>query len=113
MITHQQNNALHLYFRRVAEALADAGFDCRELLVEIRPTEYIVKENMWKPIEQALYGKVSTQELTSTELDHVYDHLNAALSDKFGIHIPFPDEIARYDDRMAGAEHGGGTISEK
>ena len=90
--TDQQNKALHLYFRWLAEALADKHYDFRDLKIEIQPTEYLVKNLMWKPVEQALYGKKSTKALEISEVSVIYDHLNKALSEKFGIYVPFPSQ---------------------
>jgi hypothetical protein len=92
MRTEQQNKALHLWFRQVAEALASQEFDFRELKIEIAPTEYLVKEYMWKPVEKAVTGKTSTTQLEKSEVSEIYDILNKALGEKFGIHIPFPED---------------------
>ena len=90
--TDQQNKALHKYFRMLAEALQDADYDMRELKVDIRPTEELVKKYMWKPVQEALYDKKSTTDLSISEVSEVYDHLNRALIDKLSIHVPFPSE---------------------
>ncbi len=92
--TDQQNKALHLWFRQVAEALRDMDeeYDFRDIKVPIRPTESLVKEYMWKPIQQALYGSKSTTQLEKMEVADVYDHLNRLLGERFGIHVPFPED---------------------
>lgn len=95
--THEQQNALHLYFRWLAEALAEKHYDFRELKIELQPTEHLVKEYMWKPVQEALYSKKSTRTLEITEVSGVYDHLNRALSERFGVSVPFPnkEDLAR------------------
>ena len=90
--TKQQNRALHLYFRFVAEALNDSGLDMRTVLkpgVEIEWTEKTVKEYLWRPIQKIQLMKESTTELTRKELDTVYDTMNLHLS-RHGEHVPFP-----------------------
>lgn len=99
MRTDEQNRALHLYFRWVAEALAEKHIDFRDLKVEIQPTEHLVKELMWKPIQIAMYGKESTTKLEKSELSAIYDTLHRALldADRFGVNVPFPnkEDLAR------------------
>ena len=45
---------------------------------------------LWKPIQEAVLQKKSTTELKRKEIDDVYDTINLALGQKFGIHVPFP-----------------------
>lgn len=91
-ITEQQRKALHVYFRQLAGLLAEQHFDFREMKVELTPTEQLVKDHMWKPVQEALYGKKSTTELTKDEVSVVYDHLHRALIEHFGINLPFPED---------------------
>ena len=90
--TTQQNRSLHRWFRLVAEQLADQDYDFREVRVEIRPSEHLVKELMWIPVQKALYGTEHTSELEKLQVSDVYDHLNRLLGDRFGIHVPWPSE---------------------
>lgn len=90
--TAQQNRALHLYFTHLAEALNDAGLDMRKVLkpeVEIPWSTMSVKEFLWRPIQEAQLGKSSTTELTTDEIDKVYDTVNRHLA-KHGVHVSFP-----------------------
>ena len=78
--------------------LAFMDYDMRQIKVEIKPTESIVKECMFKPIMQAMYPeKKSTTELTTVEMMEVMDVFLQALKDKLGMHITLPDERGRYD----------------
>ncbi len=90
--TDQQNKALHRWFRLVAQELADLHYDFRDVKIEIQPTEHLVKDLMWKPVQEALYGSTSTTKLEKMEVADVYDHLNRLLGERFGIHVPFPEE---------------------
>ena len=91
--TLQQNRAMHLYFTKLSEALNEAGLDMREVLkpsIDIPWTPKNAKDYLWKPIEGALLHKHSTTQLTTKEIDKVYDILNRHTSEKFGISILFP-----------------------
>lgn len=95
--TLQQNAALHLYFQLVADTLNEAGLDMRAVLkpeVEIPWSKNSVKEFMWRPIQRLQLQKKSTTELTTKDIDIIYDTMNRHLA-KHGIHEPFPsiDEL--------------------
>ncbi len=93
--TLQQNAAMHLYFTQLAEALNDSGYDMRATLkesIEIPWTSQSIKEYLWRPIQKLQLGKESTTELTSQEIDKVYEVLNRAIGTKTGVHVPFPSE---------------------
>lgn len=96
-ITRPQQNAMHLYFERLAEALNDAGFDVRIFLqkaprLNIPWTKELVKENLWKPIQKAMEGKASTTELEKIEVDGIYKVLDQKISELTGVHVEFPSE---------------------
>lgn len=93
--TDQQNKSLHLWFSRVADELNSAGLDMRTVLkpgVSIPWTSKNIKEYLFRPIMQAQLGKDSTTELTTKEIDQVFDVINRHLGEKFGVHVPFPSE---------------------
>src|SRR3990167_8375392 len=88
-----QNDALHVYFRQIAEELNEKGLDLVQTLpkVDIPWTEKLVKEALWRPIQKTWVGKESTTRLTTTDIDEVYDIVNKWLAG-LGIHIPFPTQ---------------------
>lgn len=89
--TLQQNRAIHLYCKHVAEALNNNGHTVTAVLKpEVKFSMLTVKEQLYKPILSALRGKNSTAQATTSEMNNVYDVMNKALSEKFGVHIPFP-----------------------
>lgn len=93
--TIQQNKALHKYFDLLAQALNEAGYDMRKTLkqdIEIPWNTETIKNYLWRPIQEAQLRKESTTELTTKDIDKVYDTLNRHLGTKFGIHISFPCE---------------------
>jgi len=90
--TTQQNKAIHVYFRLVSDCLNEAGLDMRAVLkpeVEIPWSPKTVKEYMWKPIQRIQLRKQSTTELTTKEIDLIYDTMNRHLA-KHGVHEAFP-----------------------
>lgn len=101
--TGQQNRALHLYFTHLAEALNDAGYNVQLVLshtMDLDWTPELAKELLWRTAQQALLGKQSTTELNKQqEIDLVYSHLNRYISERFGLHVPFPShELGYWDD---------------
>jgi hypothetical protein len=91
--TIQQNKSLHLYFTQLAETLNDAGLDMRKVLrpsISIPWTSANVKEFLWKPIMDFQLQKSSTTEMTTKEIDQVYDTINRHLGETFGIHVEWP-----------------------
>lgn|SRR3990167_787430 len=90
--TLTQNRALHLYFQMIADTLNESGMDMRAVLkpeVDIPWNKDSVKTFLWKPIMKLQLGKKSTTEMTSGDIDKVFDTLNRHLS-QFGISEPFP-----------------------
>ena len=91
MRTIKQNAALHKYFTLVAEALNDKQLTVKTIIkADIEWNSTSVKEMLWRPIQEAVLHKKSTTELKKKEIDEVYDTINLALAQKFGIHVPFP-----------------------
>jgi hypothetical protein len=99
--TTQQNSALHIYFRKLATKLNEAGLDQRKVLkpsVAIPWDEKSVKERLWKGIQRVKTGKDKTSSLDKKEVSEIYEILNRHLVQTFGddAHIPFPSEEERY-----------------
>ena len=88
-----QNNALHLYFEKVAEMLNDSGNDMRAVLpptVLIEWNKKTIKEKIWRPIQRAQVMKESTTELNTKEIDIIFDTVQREILTPRGIHVPFP-----------------------
>ena len=91
--TLAQNRSIHLYCKQVAQALNNNGHTVTAVLKpEIQFSMITVKEQLYKPILSALRGKESTTQITSKEMNDVYDVMNKALGERFGISIPFPSQ---------------------
>lgn len=91
--TPRQNRALHKFYGMLAVSLNEAGLDMRRTLkpgVDIPWTAETVKDYLWRPIQSAQLEKDSTTELTTKDIDAIYDTLNRHLGEKLGVHVPFP-----------------------
>jgi len=94
--TLTQNRAFHLYFTMVAVQLNNSGLYINKLIKEekykadIDWSGNLVKEQLWKPIQNAILDKKSTTQLEKAEVDRVYNTLNGYLSG-MGISVPFPN----------------------
>lgn len=105
--TGQQNRAMHKYFELLAAALNEGGYNVQLVLkekIDIDWTGEIVKEILWRSAQKVILKKKSTTELDKQEdITKVYDHLNRHISEKFGIHVPFPShEDLWYHDKAHG-----------
>jgi hypothetical protein len=91
--TDRQNRALHLWFEQVAEVMEESGMDMRNVIkVPLTPTPYLVKEEMWKPIQEKLFGTKSTSELNVDEVDKIQKIMSEAMARSLKISVPFPSE---------------------
>jgi len=100
--TTQQNRAVHKYFALLAETLNEAGLDMRQTLkpdVDIPWTPLNIKTYLWKPIQLAQLHKESTADLTTDEVNKVYEVLNRHLGEKLGVHVEFPSSEEQLLDK--------------
>ena len=96
----QQNKALHKYFTLLAEALNDAGFDMRKTIkdgIDIPWNAGNIKEFLWRPVQQAYLQKESTTEITTRDIDKIFDIVNRTIGLRTGVYVPWPceDEMGR------------------
>ena len=91
--TNLQNNALHRYFRLMSDELNKNGITFKKAVrqdFDMMFSELLFKEAIWKPIQKSLFGETSTRELTSKQIDQIYDIINKHFSEIHEMHIPFP-----------------------
>jgi hypothetical protein len=94
--TIQQNRALHKYFELLAKELNFAGLDMKTVLkpeVNIPWSTQTVKDFLWRPIMKAYLGKRSTTEMTTKDIDEIFEILNKHLGERFGewaSFVPWP-----------------------
>ena len=90
--TIQQNKSLHKSFELWADTLNGAGLNMRVVLkptVEIQWTPEMIKEYLWRSVQKVQVGKKSTTELTTKEVDQIYQTLRHHFAEKYGIDLPF------------------------
>lgn len=91
--TIRQNKSLHKGFNLVADQLNERGLTVEYMMslgVELSWTDKLVKD-WYRMIGEKLYGKTSTADLTTKELQGAWEHMSATL-EKAGVVIPFPSE---------------------
>ena len=94
--TEKQNNAMHLWFRQMADKLNEGGYSAKHPFndeVEVPFTEVLVKEMLYKPIIKAMYDKKSTRGLSGRELSEAAEVLVRWLAEHKGMLVPFPKEV--------------------
>jgi hypothetical protein len=103
--TLQQNKALHKYLAELSEALNDAGLDMKAVLkpnISIPWTPEMTKEHIWKPVQNIMLDKDSTTELSTTDIDAIYQVISRHLAEKFGVAVAFPDRYSQAEDQLHG-----------
>ena len=93
--TIPQNSSLHQYCEWVAADLNARGLDMVKVLkpgVEIPWSKISVKQHIWRPVQEIHFGTASTKKLERPDLSIIYDVINRHLSNKFGVHVPFPSK---------------------
>ena len=99
--TDLQNRALHKYFQKLADALNDAGLDVRHTLkedIDIPWNALLIKDYLWRPIQELQLKKRSTTELSTTDIDKIFETITRHLGEKFGIFVDFPSEQSIIED---------------
>jgi hypothetical protein len=91
--TISQNKALHLFYKHLAEALNDAGYDMKKTLrqeLDIPWSPYNVKEFLWRPLMLAMTGKKSTAHITTDEINKIKEVLDREIGNRTGVYVEFP-----------------------
>ena len=91
-----QNRALHLYFTMIADQLNEMGQtfkyeSLRGLQMELMFTPELIKTTLWKPLQFHLFGKMSTTNLTTDDINKIVDIITLYFGEK-GILIEFPND---------------------
>jgi len=92
--TGKQNKSLHKYCQMVADEMNAAGYDAQTVIsLPIQLTPEIVKDCIFKAIMTALYpDKTSSTQLSTTEIQDVYENMNRATGTKFGVSMDWPSD---------------------
>lgn len=93
--TDSQNRALWLFMTNLAKSLNDAGLEPRKVLkpdYNLQWTKEMIHDNIWIPIQEAMYKTNSTTFLHKQEqIDKIHSIINRELGEKFNLeYIPFP-----------------------
>jgi len=97
--TLQQNKALHKFFTILAEDLNIKGLDARKVLkptYQIWWTPEMIKRDLWGQLQDVMFSKEHTSDLTKQEVDKIYEQLMQLLGEKWGVYIPFPSKEEEY-----------------
>lgn len=93
--TTQQNKAIHAWMRELAVEFNNRGLYVQKVLKptwEIEWTEQLVKDNIVRPIAEAVAKTNHTSELSTKQFSQVVDIIDKNLLQKFDVDLPFSDE---------------------
>lgn len=98
--TLPQNSSLHLYCTMLADALNAAGWDMVKTLslkpdVDVPWSMTSVKNELWRPIQQAVIDKQSTARMQKKDVSTIYEILNRHTSSKLGVSVIWPDRYSQ------------------
>lgn len=104
--TDSQRNAIHVWFDLVAKVLNDNGIDKRVVLHKLKTrgldtqwTAASFKEDVYKPVFNAVAAKQSTEEANTTDHDVCVQGLQKWVAQEFGVVLPpFPDRFTQSED---------------
>lgn len=101
--TATQNNCLHKYCELLAEELNNAGLDMRKVLkpeIDIPWTKHSAKDQLWRPIQEAMTGHSSTTKPETTDYKEIYLVLDRHMAAKFGVSVPWPSKESMQASRV-------------
>jgi hypothetical protein len=92
--TSQQNKSLHQFFNIISTQLNEMGLEfgyqgIKGIDITVMYTPTIVKELVWKPIQNALFDTDSTTKLDTFQMNQIIDVISKFFLDR-GVDIEFP-----------------------
>ena len=94
--TKRQNRSLYKYFSMLSQGLKAKDIDMLALFaareVSVPVSETMAKEQIWRPIQIAMFDKESTADLETHEVAQVYDVVNRKMVEMFEVNVPWPCE---------------------
>ena len=93
--TLTQNKAIHKYFVMLAESLNNAGLDVKKTMrhdVDIPWTPELIKELIWRGVQEAMFDIKSTTKLDTEQVSKVYETINRHTSSTMGVSVVFPSK---------------------
>jgi len=92
--TPAQNRSLHKWFEELARELNEAGVDQKVFVEALQGWEIPITPEFLKQVWKIKQGKMgygdSTTELSTKQVDEVYDVVNQFVAMNWGVHTPFP-----------------------
>lgn len=91
-ISPKQRGAMYTYFQNLADAMNDAGYDTQTVIkLPLGLTKDIVKQGIAKVLMNAMFdGMTSIENLTPAQAQQLYETMNNATAEKFGVSMEFP-----------------------
>lgn len=105
--TLQQNKALHKYLDELSQALNSAGLDMRAVLkpgVDIPWSKEMAKQFLWSPIQKIMVDADSTTDLSTKDVQAIYQTLDRHISEKFGVSVSWPSEERMMFEQTSGRD---------
>ncbi len=95
--TDPQNRSLHKWATLMADDLNDAGMDQRVVMEQFKdgfdvPWTMEAVKHVFRTVAKAMYDVDSTAELTTKQMQSVYEVVDARLSEITGIRHEWPSE---------------------
>ena len=100
-----QNRALHKYYELLSEALNNVGYYhiytnvMTGEIIEMQFTKDLVKEFIWKPLQNEIFRIESTTKLTTEMINMILDTITNWLTDK-RIAVKFPNKMDLLIEQM-------------
>ena len=95
--TNPQNRSLHKWCEMMADDLNAAGYDQRVVMNQFKdgflvPWTMDAIKNIFRSVAKAMYECDSTADLTTTQIQEVYQVVDARLSEITGVRHEWPSE---------------------
>lgn len=100
-----QNSSMWLYFRKLGDALNDAGWDMRRFLrphIAIPWNKDTVCDYLWRPIQEPMTGQESTKKIDTKQVNEIYEVLSKLVAERAGVTTPFPSQHSMMEEAVYG-----------
>lgn len=96
--TGKQNNSIHKGCQQIADTLVSHGVSLQDALIDldVPPTMESIKA-AYRAIGKSMFGKESTADLTTAEVDQVWKVLTKTLAINTGVDFSFPSYLDMID----------------
>jgi hypothetical protein len=106
--TQKQHNSIWLWCSRCADALNDAGIGVLKFFkpgTEVAWTAESYRDNVWKLVQNAMYGTTSTKDLTRDQVGKIADMIHRK-NIEVGINVQFPSLENQRRESLLEVENG-------